>query len=85
MEKETETRWYHGLTIFCLLLVGTCAVTFWFLYHDWPLALSGTGATVGLILNALSARHSEKLSERILVVAGIAATFGFQLAAMMVQ
>ncbi len=49
------------------------------MFFDKPDAVSNTGATFGVILASIAARRARRLCDRILLLIGLAVTFGFQI------
>ena len=65
-------------TIMLVALIG-CAILFWFQNFETSFAIANTGASLGVLLAALSARSAKEFKDRALVVTGLLFTVGFQI------
>ncbi|MCC4858882.1 hypothetical protein BCT40_16405 [Vibrio lentus] len=70
---------FNAIFTFMLLALIGCAILFWFQNFEITFAIANTGASLGVLLAALSARSAKELTDRALVVIGLLCTVGFQI------
>ncbi len=77
-DKNYALAFFNLILVLLLLALMICAAAFWFSSYERSFAIANTGASVGILLAALSARSAKSIGDRTFVVLGLLCSVGFQ-------
>ena len=70
---------FHMILLLILVSLVACVVAFWFQNFETSFAVANTGASIGILLAAFSARSAKGFLDRGLLILGLFCTVGFQI------
>ena len=70
---------FHVILLIFLVSLISCVIAFWFQNFETSFAVANTGASIGILLAAISARSAKRVIDRGILILGMLCTVGFQI------